>query len=103
MTEDNEFTLADTNEMAEKAKEFGIPIYEDVLGLILPKEWYKKITYAFVTNHLLLPILQEDDAVLVAMADPFDLEAIEELQLILNTKLKPVYTPKDNLLLPIHN
>ncbi|KAF3363250.1 Type II secretion system protein E [Chlamydiales bacterium STE3] len=93
---DEEF---ETRRMVQK---FGIPIYEDVLNHKLPKEFYKNISYSFVTNHLILPFKEEGQAILVAMANPFDLESLEELRLILNKEAKPVFTPKDNLLLAIH-
>ncbi len=93
---DEEF---ETRRMAQK---FGIPIYEDVLNQNLPREFYKNISYSFVTNHLILPFKEEGVAVLVAMANPFDLESLEELRLILNKEVQPVFTPKDNLLLAIH-
>lgn len=93
---DEEF---ETRQMAQK---FGIPIYEDVLNQSLPKELYRNISYSFVTNHLILPFKEEGEAVLVAMANPFDLESLEELRLILNKEVQPVFTPKDNLLLAIH-
>ena len=90
---------AETRTMVHK---FGIPIYEDILNFKLPRDFYKNISYSFVTNHLILPFKEEDNAVLAAMADPFDLESLEELRIILNREVKPVFTPKDNLLLAIH-
>lgn len=90
---------SETRKMAQK---FGIPIFEDILNYRLSKEFYKNISYSFVTNHLILPFKEEGSAVLVAMADPFDLESLEELRIILNRDVEPVFTPKDNLLLAIH-
>lgn len=90
---------AETRKMVQK---FGISTYEDILNFKLPRDFYKNISYSFVTNHLILPFKEEDNAVLVAMANPFDLESLEELRIILNREVKPVFTPKDNLLLAIH-
>lgn len=94
--------LTPDEEARSMAIRLGIPIYEDILEYRLPREFYKNVTYSFVTSHLLLPIKEEEGSILVAMADPFDLEPIEELRLVLDREVKPVYTPKDNLLLAIH-
>lgn len=90
---------SETRKMVQK---FGISTYEDIINYKLPRDFYKNISYSFVTNHLILPFKEEDNAVLVAMANPFDLESLEELRIILNREVKPVFTPKDNLLLAIH-
>jgi general secretion pathway protein E len=86
----------------ELAKKLGIPIYDDILGLLLPREVYKKVPYTFATSHVVLPFKEENGVVFVAMADPFNLEPIQELRLILNQEIKAVYTPRENLLQAIH-
>lgn len=90
---------AEIRSMAEK---LGIPVFDDIIAYKLPRDFYKNLSYSFVTSHLILPFKEEEGAVLAAMADPFDLEPLEEMRLLLNRKVKPVYTPKDNLLLAIH-
>lgn len=101
--DEREETFSDQEfEVRKMAEKLGLPIYEDIINYRLPREFYKNVTYSFVTTHLILPFKEEDGAILAAMADPFDLEPLEELSLILDREIKPVYTPKDNLLLAIH-
>lgn len=85
------------------ANQFGMPIVLDLSDLQLPKEFYKKIPYSFVKKHLLLPFKSENNIVYTAIADPLNLEPLEELRLLLNCKIKAVYSPKDVILAAIHN
>lgn len=84
------------------ATQFGIPIYEDLSTFRLSKERYKKIPYAFVKKNLVLPIQEEGGVVLVAVCDPLNLEPLEELRLMLDSDVKPVYSPKEIILIAIH-
>jgi general secretion pathway protein E len=83
-------------------RKLGIPIYEGFLSCTLPKEFYRKIPYSFVTSHKILPFKEEDGVVFAAMADPFDLEPVEELKAMLGNRIKPVYIAEENLQLAIH-
>lgn len=84
------------------ATQFGMPIYDDLSALRLSKEFYKKIPYAFVKKHCLIPIQEANGFILTAVADPLHLEALEELRFILDKRIKPVYSPKEAILLAIH-
>lgn len=84
------------------AQQFGLPIYLDLSCFRLPKDFYKKISYAFVKKHMVLPIQEDEGTVLVAVSDPLNLEPLEELRLILNQEIKAVYSPKDIILSAIH-
>lgn len=85
------------------AEQFGIPIYNDLADYRLPKEFYKKVPYGFVKKHIVIPIQESNDTVLIAVADPLHLEPLEELRLMLNCKVKPVYSPRDVILMAIHD
>jgi general secretion pathway protein E len=85
------------------AEQFGIPIYKDLSTYRLPKEFYKKVPYAFVKKHVIIPIKEENGAILTAIADPLHLEALEELRLMLNRRIKPVYSPKEMIQIAIHD
>lgn len=85
------------------ADQFGMPTFLDLNSYILPREIYKKVPYAFVKKHLVIPIKEEDGVMLTAVADPLHLEPLEELRLILDCRIKPVYSPKDAILMTIHN
>jgi general secretion pathway protein E len=81
----------------ELAKNLGMEILHS-----LPKEIDKSfcaiIPYSFVRKHLLLPISQIESEVIVAVSDPLNLDAIDELRLILNREIKTVYAPEPILL-----
>lgn len=85
------------------AGQFGMAIYNDLSTFRLPKEFYKKVPYAFVKKHLIIPIQETNGVILTAIADPLHLEALEELRLMLNCQVKPVYSPKDAILVAIHD
>lgn len=88
-----------TSALAEK---FGMPIYSDLTGMRLTREVYQKVPYAFVKKHVVLPIAKEGKVILVAIADPLNLEAVENLKFMLNTEIKPVYSPREVIMTAIH-
>lgn len=85
------------------AVQFGIPIHRDLSNFNLSKEIYKKVPYAFVKKHVIIPVQEENGTVIAAVADPMHLEPLEELRLILNCRIKPVYSPRDVILAAIHD
>lgn len=88
---------------AALAKQFGIPIYTDISTLRLSREQYKKIPYAFVKKHAVLPIQEENGVIIVAVADPLNLEPLEELRLMLDCHVKAVYSSKDAIMTAIND
>lgn len=86
----------------ELAEQFKLPIYMELAHLKLPKEYYKKVPYSFAKKHVVLPIQEENGVILVAIADPLNLEPLEELRLMLDVDVKPVYSPKDVILAAIN-
>lgn len=85
------------------AEQFGIPIYTDLSSYQLPKEIYKKVPYAFVKKHLVIPIHEDNGVIIVAVADPLHLDPLEELRHMLNTRIKAVYSPRDMIQMTIHD
>lgn len=84
------------------AEQFGMPIYEE-LSLKLSKDVYRKVSYAFAKKNQLLPLREENGAILVAISDPLNLEPIEELRLLLEKNIKPVYSDKETIDIAIHD
>lgn len=64
----------------------------------LPRDVIDKIPYAFVRKHLALPIEENENHLLVAIADPLNLYALDELQLMLDKKIKSVVVAEDKIL-----
>lgn len=80
------------------AEQFGMDICEDISTFRLPKDYYKKVSYSFAKKNLTLPILEDQGTITVAVADPLNLEPLEELRLILDCNIKAVYSPKDGIM-----
>lgn len=80
------------------AAQFGMPLYLDLSSYTLPREYFKKIPYAFAKKNVIMPIKEENGAVLVAVSDPLNLEPLEELRMMLDCDIKAVYSPKDVIL-----
>lgn len=85
------------------ALKFGMAIYEDLSGFVLPLEFYKKVPYAFVKKHIVLPIRFEGNIVDVAVADPLNIEPLEELRLMLGCEVNAVYSPQETILTAIND
>ena len=84
------------------AAQFGMPVYLELMPLKLTKEQYKKVPYAFVKKHLAFPFSEENGVILVAVADPLNLDPLEELRFMLDTPTQAVCCAKDTILAAIH-
>lgn len=80
------------------ASQFGMEIIDDLSLYRLPKEYYKKVSYTFAKKNLTLPIILSQGTMTVAVADPLNLEPLEELRLLLDCKINAVYSPKDAIM-----
>lgn len=85
------------------AKEFGMPIYLDLTGFKISKERLKQIPYNFAKKNVIFPVKEEKDVVIIAISDPLHLEPLEELRLMLNSKVKAVYSPKETILAALND
>lgn len=85
------------------AEQFGMPIYTELSSFRLPKEIYQKVPYAFVKRNQVLPISQEGSAIVVAMADPLHIHALDDLRHMLDCEVIAAYAPKDVLSVAIHD
>lgn len=86
----------------EIAKKLGMEIVS-----VLPKERLNKavceqIPYTFVRKNLLLPLEDKGHQTVVAVADPLNLNALDELRLILNKEIKAIYSPEEVILAAIN-
>lgn len=85
------------------AEQFGMAFYPDLSSFRLSKELYRKVPYSFVKKNVIIPIKEENGAMIAAIADPLNLEPLEELRLMLDCRIKAVYSPKDVILVAIHD
>jgi len=80
------------------AQQIGMPILADLNHQRLPRERYRKVPYAFVKKHSVMPFKEDKGVILTAIADPLNLEPLEELRLLLDAEIKPVFAPKEAIL-----
>jgi general secretion pathway protein E len=80
------------------AEQLRMMIYLDLSSYRISREYLKKIPYSFVKKHLLLPVKEENDSIIVAVSDPLNLEPLEDLRHMLEKEIKAVYSPKEVIL-----
>lgn len=84
------------------AQQFGMATYHELTPLKLAKEHTKKIPYSYVKKNLALPFHEESGVIFIAVADPLNLEPLEELRFMLDAPVKAVYSPKETIMAAIH-
>lgn len=62
--------------------------------MVLPLVLIKKIPRPLIEKYCFLPVGLKDDVLTVAMSDPTDYEAIEEIQLVGNWRVEVVLAPR---------
>lgn len=82
---------------------FGMQVKTDISLADLPRELINSIPYSFVRKHLVLPIKEKADHVQVAMSDPLNLNALEELGFMLDKKIVGVLVAEEKLLFLINH
>lgn len=85
------------------AEQLGMLIFNDLSSLLVSKERYRQVPYAFAKKHAILPIQDKEQVVVVAVADPLNLSPLEELRFLLNSDVEAVYSPRDVILSAIHD
>lgn len=86
----------------ELAQALGIEIRLTLPLNDLPKNLSERVPYSFVRANRLLPIEEKEAYVIAASADPLNLDALDELRLMLDKKIQCVYTPEEALLTAIN-
>ncbi len=84
------------------AKQFGMPVVSQITSFNLSKETYDKVPYSFVKRHVVIPFDMEEGRVVVAVADPLNLDPIQDLRYMLDMDIKAVYSPRDTILSAIN-
>lgn len=63
----------------------------------------EKIPYSFAKKHKILPIDETEETLLIAMADPLNVDVIEELRFLLNKDIRGVCVPEEEILKGINH
>ncbi|NGX57622.1 MAG: Type II secretion system protein E [Chlamydiae bacterium] len=85
------------------AKQFGMTVLKEAPEINLTRDFYQKVPYAFVKRHNVLPFDKEGEEILVAVADPLNLDPLEELRLLLGADVKAHYCPRDFIMTAIND
>ncbi|MBI4566613.1 MAG: hypothetical protein HY716_18200 [Planctomycetes bacterium] len=75
------------------AREQGLPVV-NLEEMVLPENLVRRIPRKLIEKHQVLPIHYKDGILTIATADPFDYEAIEELQLAQDAKIEIHMAPR---------
>ena len=75
-------------------EKFGIEIARDLSAYKFVQEKRQILPYAFAKHRALLPLDEYDNTLVLAMANPLDLETIEEVRCITGKEVKEILCPK---------
>ena len=82
--------------LAVMAKKLGIP-FVDLRTFDIVPEILKRFSAAAAHRYQVVPLAESDRSLVVALANPMDLEKMEELRFIAGTKVIPVMAAADDL------
>ena len=78
------------------ADRLGLQYVREVERLLNP-EVLLKVPSEFALRHQVLPLQQENGALLVATADPLNVSALDDLRLLVNCEIRPVLAPASEI------
>jgi general secretion pathway protein E len=84
------------------AEQFEMEIYPDLSSFRVSKERYLQVSYAFAKRYQVIPIIEQDSKIIVAVADPLNLAPLQELRFLFNCEVQAVYSPRDVVMTAIH-
>jgi type IV pilus assembly protein PilB len=84
------------------ARQQGIPVV-NLDELVVPENLVKKIPRKMIEKHHVVPTRLHDGVLTVATSDPFDYEALEEIQLAVDHRVEMVLAPRSQILRTIHD
>lgn len=83
-----------TDDPETLSRKFGIPYLANLADFVFVKERVQRIPYPVAKNRLLLPLEEVEEFLVIAMANPLDFEAIEEIRCLTGKKIKEMCAPK---------
>ncbi len=72
------------------ARQLEMPFIDEIIVDQIPDELVQEVPIGFSKQHSIVPISTMGDTVVAAIADPLDTEAIDDLALLLGTRITPV-------------
>ena len=86
----------------ELAQKLGMEVVRTLPKERLNKSICERIPYSFVRKNVLLPLEDKDGQTIVAVCDPLNLDALDELRLMLDREIKAIYSPEESILRAIN-
>lgn len=80
------------------AVEMGIPFIPALNHQDMEREWAAKVPIAFSKKNELIPLRLEEDKLLVAIAHPENLHALDDLRLLFGREIKAAVSPPEEIL-----
>jgi general secretion pathway protein E len=84
------------------AKLLGLECYESLSSFKIDKKLTKLVPYSFVKKHIVLPLARTDSAVLIGISDLLNIDAIEELRLLIGQQIDTAFVPRQIIMAAIH-
>lgn len=76
---------------------FGIPVIDELFEFPFVKNREQRIPYEFAKQHLILPLEEREDLLIVAIHDPLNLEALEDVRLLTGKEVKEVLASQESI------
>src|SRR5512133_1349318 len=94
--------MADQTQIKQIADRLGMQFLAEIHDADTDSAWLSRLPLSFAKANLLLPMREKDGILLVAMGDPTNLLALDELQGALGTPVKGVVSPPEEVLSAIN-
>lgn len=78
-------------------KRFGVPVVDDLLSYRFVKERTHHLPYAFAKHRLILPLEEEGERLLLAIGNPLDFSALEEVRCMTGKEIREIFAPRASL------
>jgi general secretion pathway protein E len=81
-----------------QAQHLGLPYWKELPESAFEPTLMTKIPLAFARQHRLVPVRHEEGAVLVAMSNPYELQPLDDVGLLLQAPVEPVLSTEGEIL-----
>lgn len=79
------------------SKQFNLPFIASLTEFLFVKEGIQKIPYSVAKKRQILPVAEEEGVLIVALSNPLDLEALEEVRCLTGQKIREICTSLETL------
>lgn len=102
MKEDN-MGKSETTSLTALANKLGMEVRTSLSLDLLSKSLIEKIPYSFVKKHKALPLDEQEHHLVVALADPLNVDALEEFRFLVGKEIQSIYVPEEEILKGINH